>query len=161
MFMIRYIIIFMAVSLILSLSTSCGDTTPPEPPVNIEYSIGANINTIYISWEQAPDTTEELFYLVNFLRIIIFHNYTFFSSLEEGQHTIHAKCKDVIGSTNELAMQFFVDSSPVNIVIESPDRIVVGTYTELKVVSEDKNEDGETRRAAAEALKKLEMHTSP
>ena len=108
----RRIALLIIIGMILLLNTSCRDTIPPDPPINISYSIGVNINTIYISWEPAPDTTEEVFYLVNFGDE--YWNYngpntsaTAYFNRRIGVHLIQIKAVDKAGNESEPAQLEF------------------------------------------------------
>ncbi len=110
--MFRYVIAFIAACLILVLGISCGDTTPPEPPVNITYSLINMDTTVYISWEQSPDETEDVGYIVKFGDDYWTwagrnNSYSAYFDRGVGVHTIQVKAVDKAGNESEPAQLQF------------------------------------------------------
>ena len=100
----------MIVWIVLVVNISCANKTLPEPPVNLIYKIVHS--KIYVSWEQSPNNTEDIAYLINYGDER--WNYTgtnefydYFFDRRVGTHSIQVKAVDRAGNESVPAQLQF------------------------------------------------------
>jgi hypothetical protein len=99
-----------------------------------------------LNLDESYDDMDFIFYGTGIL-----HNYTFISEIPDGQHAVYVRCKDELDNIMEDSIKIFfeIDTQIPIISVLSPQNLVVGDFTEIKVKV---NKEAECRLSETDVL---------